>query len=350
MRVAVLSPGPDWSVSDVHTGIVTGLRANGITVVDIDMGARLELFGRHLPREQARVLATESALGTIMAAWPDMVIVVSGFDVTASLYSACRARGILTVLWDTECPFEAARVLSIAPHVDWVLTPDPTVIPALRDVTSAAVVPHGFLPGVHTPGRPTPAYTADVGMVGSGYQSRVHWFERVDWTGISVLVAGIWGKRPANMPDDTIFIAHGTSRDETVAIYRSLRIGVSLYRRDVDPRGGWADGLTMSPRDVEMAACGLFFLRESRPHVDETLWMLPVLDDDPAGVREQILWWLAHDDLRADRARQACMIIQDRAYPRIIADAISLVMNERSCHGEDLGQGRQALRVAHRGR
>jgi spore maturation protein CgeB len=95
-------------------------------------------------------------------------------------------------------------------------------------------------------------------------------------------------------------------------LYRASRIGLNLYRREAEDAHlgqGWALG----PREVEMAACGLPFLRDSRGESDEVFPMLPVFDG-PEEAAAQLRWWLIHDEERQDAARAARAAIRDRTF------------------------------------
>ncbi len=106
------------------------------------------------------------------------------------------------------------------------------------------------------------------------------------------------------------FVAHDITRcvdnAEAIDFYRSAKASANLYRREAqrpELSAGWA----MGPREVELAATGTFFLRESRGEGDEVLPMVPTFaghEDFEARLR----WYLDHDDERqavADKARAA---------------------------------------------
>ncbi len=64
---------------------------------------------------------------------------------------------------------------------------------------------------------------------------------------------------------------------------------------------------------MEMAACGLFFLRDPRPEGDEVFPMLPTFTS-PEEAADLLRWHLAHEDERAKAARQAREAIADRTF------------------------------------
>jgi hypothetical protein len=69
----------------------------------------------------------------------------------------------------------------------------------------------------------------------------------------------------------------------------------------------------MGPREVELAALGTFFLRESRPVGDQLLPTLPVFDG-PDVFAEKLRWWLAHDAEREAAAQAAQAAVADRTF------------------------------------
>jgi hypothetical protein len=71
----------------------------------------------------------------------------------------------------------------------------------------------------------------------------------------------------------------------------------------------------MGPREVEMAACGLFFLRDPRGEGDEVLPMLPTFAT-PEDAGEELRWWLAHDTERDRVAARALEAVADRTFTR----------------------------------
>ena len=96
--------------------------------------------------------------------------------------------------------------------------------------------------------------------------------------------------------------------NETIAVYRSTKMGANFYR--TENTSGILSGVAMGPREVEMAATGLPFLRDPRPEGDELFPMLPTFDS-PGDFGEKLRWWLDHPKARqkaADGARSAVAV------------------------------------------
>jgi hypothetical protein len=98
----------------------------------------------------------------------------------------------------------------------------------------------------------------------------------------------------------------------TTRIYKSAKVGFNMYRRedDDDTHEGWAAG----PREIEMAACGLFFLREPRPESDELFDGILPTYVSPEDAAEQLHWWLSHDDEREKAALAARAAVRPRTF------------------------------------
>jgi hypothetical protein len=161
-----------------------------------------------------------------------------------------------------------------------------------------------------------PELASDFCFVGTGFKSRVGFFEQMDFSGLDVLLAGTW----PDLAEDSLLRKHMpggetvqcTDNEETAAIYRSSKAGINFYRRESEP-GHAGEGWAVGPREVEMAATGLFFLRDSRAEGDGLFPSLPVFAG-PEDASEQLRWWLAHDREREKAAAAARAAVADRTF------------------------------------
>jgi spore maturation protein CgeB len=110
---------------------------------------------------------------------------------------------------------------------------------------------------------------------------------------------------------------------DTARLYRSAKASLNLYRKEHSD-GAHADGWAMGPREVELAACGSFFFRESRPEGDGLFPMLPQITT-PEAFGDELRWWLAHDDARLSAAVAARAAIVDRSFANTAARLLDLV-------------------------
>lgn len=348
MRWLIAHPGPQFSVADVFEGWVEGLRDVGEKVHVFNLSDRLALydhallptevdgqFRRALTAEQAIELAVNGLAAAMWKLRPDVLLVVSGFFTPHEMLDQARRYGTRVVVLCTESPYEDDRQLALAEHADLMLLNDPVNLARFAEMTPSVYVPHAYRPDVHHPGESRYA-PCDLAFVGTGYPSRVGFFEAMDLSGLDVVLGGNWQGLPEESPLRE-HIGHDveecTENAETAELYRAARVGINTYRRETgapvnqvaaDASGlerfaGWAIG----PREVEMAACGLFFLRDPRPESDSVLGMLPRFSG-PSEAGELLRWWLAHPDRRqvlADRAREA---VADRTFAAHAAQLLRL--------------------------
>lgn len=326
----MVEPGVDFSVADVHHGWAAAFRQLGHQVVDFNLNDRLNLYSavhvQHTDGQWVRPFdtlgaATIAAKGIEMAAfevWPDLIMVTSGFYVPPLIYDLLRARRMTVVLNYLEAPYEDARMVDVAAHVDLMLINDPTNLDQFRAVNpNSHYMPAAYDPAVHRPGPVLPDAISDFAFVGTGFPSRITFLEQVDWAGIDVALAGNW----AHLADDSPLrkmVAHdlGCCCDNTEAVdlYRATKASANLYRRegagpDMTPSEAWAVG----PREVELAATGTFFLRDPRGEGDDLFPMLPTFDG-PGDFAAKLRWYLGRDELRSELAGQAQAAIAQRTF------------------------------------
>lgn len=327
MRVLLVHPGPGFSVHDVYTGWHEGLQAAGATVATYNLHDRLTfydrtylhvsdgLFRKALEPEQAIELAINGLLSACYQFWPDVVVVITGFLVKPEMLDLLRGRLHKVVVIHTEQPYELERELDMAQHADLNLLNDPVNIDKFRAVAPSIYMPHAYRPHIHKPGTFDPEAASDFAFVGTGFKSRIEFFEAMNLDGVEVALGGNWQQLDEDSPLRK-YLAHPIEQccdnTEGVRLYQSAKAGLNLYRREAD-EGGSIEGWAMGPREVEMAATGLFFLRDPRGEGDEVLPMLPTFAT-PEDASEQLRWWLAHEGFREEAARQARTAIADRTF------------------------------------
>jgi spore maturation protein CgeB len=355
LRFLVAQPGPGYSVADVHEGWVEALRALGHDVFEFNLDDRLAFYSlvelkigsisadcphcgqpvgqgnykKALSTKGATELATNGLYAALMKVRPHVLLVISAFFTPPELLEIARAAGVTVVVIHTESPYEDQRQYAIAAHADLNLINDPTNLDHFRSLAPTEYFPHAYRPTVHHPGDPLPELVCDLAFVGTGFPSRIEFFERMGLDDeLDVILAGNWAlldRHPlaARVPhglDDCL------DNDRAADLYRSAKVGINLYRREAaehDSAEGWACG----PREIEMAACGLFFLRDPRPESDELFPMLPSFTS-PEEASDLLRWWLDHPEDRraaADKARQA---IADRTFDRHAARLLRLLERE----------------------
>ena len=333
MRWLIGQPGPSFSVQDVYAGWVEALRDLGEQVQTFNLDRRLTFYDqalladdlsddegrtavhKALTRQQAIGLAADGIFRELYFWWPDVVLLISAFFIPPQALDVIRSRGHKLVLLATESPYQDDEQLIRAAHADLNLVNDPVNLHLYRELGPAHYMPHAYRPSVHYPAPKGAEKLYDLAFVGTGFPSRQRFFEQMDLTGLDVHLAGPWFDLPEDSPlrDWTDLSPEGcVDNDETAGIYRRSRCGINFYRReseDAHAGEGWACG----PREIEMAATGLWFARDSRPESDGLFPMLPAFTS-PQEAGEQIRWALAHPEERAEAAHKARLAIADRTF------------------------------------
>ena len=355
MKILMVHPGPNFSVSDVHDGWAEALRGLGCEVASFNLDDRLQFYCSALvetgekdetghplvrnamDREMAIRVAMQGLSHACFSMWPDVVIFVSGFFATTGTLELIRSRRMKVVLLATESPYQEEMQLERAQATDITLLNDPENISRYKDLCDAEYMPHAYRPGLHFPrrGPVNPVLNADLAFIGTGFSSRIRFFEAMQLDGLDVLLGGNWidahhdGRLPADSPLRKYF-AHSpdlcVDNSETAEVYRNAKCGINFYRREwedgTNRSGGWA----MGPREVEQAACGMFFLRDPRPEGDEVLNMLPTFAG-PEDASDQLRWWLANEAEREGTAQAAREAIADRTFDNNARRLLKLLDN-----------------------
>lgn len=328
MRIVLAHPGPQFSVHDLFVGWSEALRAQGHKVVAFNLDERLSFydsvysnvaegrFKKAITAEQAVEFAVNGLNAALYKVVPDVLIVISGFLIPPDLLDHARRYGTKVVLIHTEQPYETARETALAEHADINLLNDPVNID--RFPAGSYYQPHCYRPELHRPGPSDPDLTADLAFVGTGFASRISFFEDMVDAGLDdldVLLGGNWQQTDPFSPLRK-YLAHDVKEcmdnASTAMVYRSAKVGLNLYRREHD-EGDTADGWAIGPREVEMAATGMPFLRDSRGEGDE-LFPNHLRYTSPAEAVEHLRWWLAHPNEREAAATAARATVADRTF------------------------------------
>lgn len=355
MKIVVTAPGPQFSVQDVYHGWVEGLRQVGARVAPFNTDDRLAFYSNALIEDHATgtirkaldyngaaQLASDGLRGLLWETEPDALIVVSGFFINPRILDQARARGIKVVIIFTESPYEDDKQLALAEHCDVALLNDPTNAERFEAVTGAGrtlYLPHAYRPSVHHLAGGGAEVDVDFAFVGTGYPSRIEFFDGMRTAGAfedrEVVLAGMWqglDAPPERYPDYgqhplVQYVPHPldecVDNTEAADLYRRTRVGINLYRREAE-RPEHVEGLTLGPREVEMAACGLFFLRDRRPEGDHTLDMLPTFGG-PAEAAELLAYYLRKDDERAALAARAREAVAELTFKNHAARLLTLL-------------------------
>ena len=334
MRIVAVRPGPAFSVQDVAQGWIDGLRSVGCTVVDYNLEDRIAFYShaeiegvRAFDRDAALWMAAKGLENVLYEVWPDIVLIISGFFFDEPTYQLMRNRGHRVVLVHTESPYQDDQQIARAGWPELNLVNDPTNLDQFRAVNpNSWYVPHAYDPARHRPRPARDECRSDFCFVGTGYPSRVGFFGQVDWEGIDVALAGNWQSLDPGSPLRK-FLAHDIEEccdnDATVDLYAATKTSANLYRREAhapELSAGWA----MGPREVELAACGTFYLTEERGENRAVLPMVPTFDS-PDDFTDKLRWWLAHNPEREAVAVAARAAIADRTFEHNARELLRLL-------------------------
>ena len=282
-------------------------------------------------QEQAYAAAIQGLSHACYTFWPDVVLFISAFFINAATFQLLRERRHKLVILHTESPYQDEEQLVRGQLAHLNLLNDPTNIDEFRRFSRAAYMPHAYRPSVHYPrrGPVDPARASDLCFIGTAFRSRVEFFEAMDLSGLDVLIGGNdWGSIPAGSPVAPL-IGSGLGNPDCVdnpqaaELYRHARMGINFYRREAEE--GWdTRAWAMGPREVEMAAIGLPFLRDPRGEGDEVLPMLPTFAG-PEDASEQLRWWLEHEAEREKAAAEAQAAIAGRTFEASARTFLQLV-------------------------
>lgn len=336
MRALVIEPGPHYSVKDVYDGLTRGLQAQGVQTVPFPLGDWVELYSQvELVRdgEYRRVFEYEAACRMAAtrikaAMWDcgaDVVVIVSSFFIPPDIFVNLRERKRHVVLWLTESPYEDARQVPMAPYADTVIVNDPINLDAFKRANPRSFyLPQSHDPAIHHANGRIARH--DFVFVGTGYESRVELFEKVDWSGIDARFAGNWHLLKDDSPLTPLLVdarEHCIDNTDTADLYRASITSANLYRKEAmadDLTEGWAIG----PREVELAACGTWFAREPRGEGDQLFPLLPTFTE--AGeLGDLIRWALTHEYERQHAIDEARAAVAERTFVNTAAELLRLI-------------------------
>lgn len=210
---------------------------------------------------------------------------------------------------------------------------DPTNLEEYRCLSKAEYIPHAYDPDRHYPG--TGPRDIDFSFVGSMFPSRVDFFERFieglgeEWLGKHDIALGgqAWSNKRLDGSPLLNFLghprAHAIDNEETANIYRRTKVGINVYRKEGESTHadeGWA----MGPREVELAACGLPFLRDSRPESDEVFPFLPAFHS-PEEAADQLRYYMDNQRWIDTLGHHVMNAIKDRTFDNNAARLMRLL-------------------------
>ena len=263
--------------------------------------------------------------GKLYEWWPDLVVVISGFYVHPWTWDILKFRPHKTAVIFTESPYEDDRQLTLVEKAapDVVVLNDPINIGKFRAAHDKVIyLPHCYDPDIHYPSTQPP--DTDFVFVGTGYQDRIELLDAVNWDGLTVKLAGNWNTEHTQLSPFLVNPpAECIDNRDAADLYRRAKVSMNRYRREAN-RPELRDGYAVGPREVELAACQTFFLRDDREESNVLFPMLPTFTTADE-LEEMIRWWAAHDRARNKAAVRARQQIINRTFDQNTRRLLQLV-------------------------
>ncbi len=276
-----------------------------------------------MTKEDAVIAAMQGLTHDLYAVWPHMVFFVSAFFTPAWVLDLIRQRRHKLVILHTESPYQDDEQLMRAQYATLNLLNDPANIDEYAALAPAMYMPHSFDPEIHYPSR---VKDIDFSFIGTMFESRKEFFERlfdqIDAyerveKGFNIALGGAGWDGP-HLDDSPLLKFLGHPRDEAVdntavaEIYRRSKLGVNFYRRESE-KAHEGEGWAIGPREVELAACHLPWLRDSRGESDELFPFMPTFSTvEEAG--DLLEWHLKHPSQSETLGNSAYRAIEDRTF------------------------------------
>lgn len=340
MKVLVVHPGASWSTADVYAGLLVGLKANGVQVIEYALdgriaGAKRWLFGAWRAKKKLHpdiqkptdadvfYQAGMGALERALRHQADAVLVVSGMYLHPDVVILMRRAGLLVTCLLTESPYDMEQELRFAQLCHAVWTTERSSVESFRTVCpNVAYLPHGWHPARHTatPQDGDDAVPAhDVVFVGTAFKERIEWFQAIDWSGIDLGLYGTWEALGSRNPLRQFVRAKQIDNRQTAALYRRAKISLNLYRQSKGwgmqaPRLAAGQAASLNPRAYELAACGAFHLSDPRTEVRDVFGELVPTFQTPTEAAALIRAWLVNDDDRRQVSQQLPAVVAESSW------------------------------------
>lgn len=310
-RILIVHPGVPFSQHDVWHGWEKALKKQGHQVQTYRTDERLRMYGKIVPELLAIEQAQLGIFSQVFLMSPDIVFFIGTSFMSPKVFIPLRARGLKIVILFTESPYEDERQLPLAPYANVNLIGDPLNLEKWEATgVPVTTISPAFDPDIHFPGNEEKI--SDLTFIGTALPSRQKFFSELDMSGLSVVIDG--GGWPHTVHD-------AVYNEDAADLYRRSRTGINMYRRE---EGEETTGVTVGPRECEMAACGLPFARDPRPDSDVLFPFLPSFSTvGEAG--DMVRWLLADEDRRQELGRKATIAIQDRTFDRQAAHAMRFI-------------------------
>lgn len=358
MRILMVHPGPEFSVADVFNGWKKAFEAQGHQVWVFNTNDRLSFYSQvaipdfktdtppcehcHQPifktamdKEDAVVAAMQGLTHDLYTVNPHMVFFVSAFFTPAWIFDLIRQHKHKLVILHTESPYQDDEQLMRSSYATLNLLNDPVNLDEYAALAPSMYMPHAYDPDIHYPGS-VKDKSLDFSFIGTMFASRMQFFEElfasIDVDSMQIALGGAaWDGEHLNNSPLLKYVGHprdeAVDNLETANTYRRSKLGINFYRREAE-KAHEGEGWAIGPREVEMAACGIPWIRDPRGESDELFPFLPTFStiDEAADL---LKWYLANPKQREYLGSRAMEAIKNRTF----INHANMMMDEMSRAG-----------------
>jgi spore maturation protein CgeB len=284
--VLLVHPGASWSTADVFNGLKFGMQYHGAKVGTYQLDVRISRSARWLrwnwtrsgkdgappnPRD-AQYHAASGVIERACRLDPEWVFIVSGMYFDLDLIKFLKRCGFKVAILLTESPYDDDAQVEVVKHLDIAFTNERSSVERLRAGNpNVHYLPHAWHPAIHVPqliGNETDVAAHDVLFIGTGFTERIAFLKAVDWQGLDLALYGYWTKLGSRATLRTAVRGGVVPNASAAQLYQRARINLNLHRTS---KGVTANAEThidhaesLNPRVFELAACGAFFVTDSR--------------------------------------------------------------------------------------
>ena len=279
MRLMVVHPGASWATHDVHVGVVEGLKANGVEVVEWRLDGRMAMahnWLHYLWRQQKKVRAKDevwakpnqadaihhATIGLVERALEARitdVLIITAMFIPLARIELMRRAGLRVWLLCTESPYQMDSELIAAAACHGVWTNERSSVSQFASVQpNAAYLRHAWREGVHDILPTDDATDCDVFFCGSMFAERIAWLSAVDWTGINLHLYC----RPQDLPVRSVlrkYLRGGVTPNKImITLAKRSKIALNLFR------AATVTAESLNPRCYELSAAGVCVVSDHR--------------------------------------------------------------------------------------
>lgn len=299
----------------VTAGIGVPYPAIDQSVIDA-LGALVQEVVVAMPSEPIAEIAAEQR--------PDLVLVLTGINITEEQVKAVRDLDIPTAVWFTDDPYYTDWTRQIALRYHYVFTLESACAPYYQQLGCMHVyhLPLGVNPRLYAPAPSGNTSRYEICFIGTAFWNRVQTIDALAsyLAQKNTLISGWWWDRLAHYPllRSKILSGEWLSPEETSQYYGLSRIVLNIHRRSDDDtlnhNGDRVPAHSINPRTFEISACNTLQItdyREDLPRYYE-IGKEIVTYTSVHELRELLDYYSRHEQERCEIAR--------RGYERTIRD------------------------------